>query len=123
MPCRHQTRAPGAQAKVWQDIFNQSTVAVPQQQHNTAKMLPSISTNHSENSAHSPGTSPVASPASDAGTSASSCTITACDKGQISVPVRAPQEQAICQNQKVKGPHIPAAVFEKAVAQEVDPEK
>ncbi|KAI6527705.1 hypothetical protein MCOR05_008694 [Pyricularia oryzae] len=55
-------------------------------------MLPSISTNHSENSAHSPGTSPVASPASDAGTSASSCTITACDKRQISVPVRAPQK-------------------------------
>ncbi|TLD03133.1 uncharacterized protein PgNI_12524, partial [Pyricularia grisea] len=64
----------------------------PQQQHNTAKMLPSISTNHSENSAHSPGTSPVASPASDAGTSASSCTITACDKRQISVPVRLPQK-------------------------------
>ncbi|KAI6292267.1 hypothetical protein MCOR34_010036, partial [Pyricularia oryzae] len=55
-------------------------------------MLPSISTNHSENSAHSLGTSPVASPASDAGTSASSCTITACDKRQISVPVRAPQK-------------------------------
>ncbi|KAI6611797.1 hypothetical protein MCOR14_011798 [Pyricularia oryzae] len=55
-------------------------------------MLPSISTNHSENNAHSLGTSPIASPASDAGTSASSCTITACDKRQISVPVRAPQK-------------------------------
>ncbi|QBZ66610.1 hypothetical protein PoMZ_13593, partial [Pyricularia oryzae] len=26
---KHQTRAPRAQAKVWQDIFNQSTVAAP----------------------------------------------------------------------------------------------
>ncbi|TLS22547.1 uncharacterized protein PpBr36_09890 [Pyricularia pennisetigena] len=66
-------------------------------------MNTSVGTDNSEDSAHSPDTSPVASPASDAGSittvassntasSTSSHTITACDASETSVPIRATQK-------------------------------
>ncbi|TLD07370.1 hypothetical protein PgNI_10878 [Pyricularia grisea] len=80
-------------------------MAALQEQHTTAKMNTSVGTDNSEDSVHSPGTSPVASPASDAGSittvassntasSTSSQTITACDisETETAVPIRATQK-------------------------------
>nr|EAQ70851.1 hypothetical protein MGCH7_ch7g258 [Pyricularia oryzae 70-15] len=67
-------------------------------------MTQGVGTDNSEDTVHSPGTSPVASPASDAGSittvassntssSTSSHTITACDISETSVPICATQKK------------------------------